>query len=95
MADMHTADTNCADRDCARMDGRRSWEPPIATLPRQDPVRAATAGPEPSPSAALAPGLGALAPGLGFARRAAQRERRLGWMLWGGLVTLVVVLSAT
>ena len=34
-------------------------------------------------------------PAWGFARTSAQRHRRLGWLLWAGLVGLVLVLSST
>jgi hypothetical protein len=58
------------------MDGTRSWDPPIATLPRQR-------------RRALPGGAGS----HGFARLALRRNRRLGWLLWGGLVGLLLALS--
>lgn len=80
-------------RQGADGDGHRDGgEPPIATLPRQQ----RTSGAQVAFWQGAAPyGPPALPAGLGFARRAALRERRLGWMLWGGLVMLVLVLSAT
>jgi hypothetical protein len=31
--------------------------------------------------------------GIGYARHAARLERRLGWILWGGMVALVLARS--
>jgi len=56
---------------------REGWDPPIATLPRQQRLVPRDL------------------PDWGFARISAQRNRRLGWLLWAGLVGLVLVLSST
>jgi hypothetical protein len=63
--------------DSGSMGGREGWDPPIATLPRQQ---------------RLAPEAGAR---WGFARASAKRNRQLGWLLWAGLVGLVLLLSST
>jgi hypothetical protein len=76
-------------------------EPPIATLPRQ----ARPIGPGARSDLARADGAGTIpcnpiggawkrgVGGFGYARHAALLERRLGWILWGGLFALVLARS--
>ena len=76
------------------MDAR---EPPIATLPRQ--TAAGSAGTGAQAELARTAGAGGMrwpalaGAGLGYARHAERLERRLGWILWGGLFALVLARS--
>ena len=81
------------------MNGR---EPSIATLPREalhddrEPrlVPPSQQGSSLRRSSARGGSTHGPAQQLGFARRAHRWERRLGWILWGALAGLVVVLSS-
>jgi len=67
-------------------------EPPIATLPHRP---ASTDSDSPRFVLVTSPLERGPSEPPGYARTAALRVRRLGWLLWGLLAALVLVLSST